>query len=72
VSRIPSAVKYRWSVIRTEQHLGVSKTPLLRIEVQEVGIFPIVADSTPITITKVSCYHPIALLFVIELLVFFG
>ncbi|KEH21256.1 hypothetical protein MTR_8g099675 [Medicago truncatula] len=33
-------------------NIGVSKTPLLRIEDQEVPFFPIVADSTSITLTK--------------------
>jgi len=58
VPRISSAVNFPGSVIRTEQNLGVSKTPLLRIEVQEVPNFSIVADSTSITLTKLSKLLP--------------
>jgi len=41
-----------------QNNKGVSKTPLLRIEVQEVPFFPIVADSTSITLTKSSKLLP--------------
>jgi len=39
-------------------NIGVSKTPLLRIEVQDVANFSIVADSMSIMLTKSSKLLP--------------
>ncbi|KEH34668.1 transmembrane protein, putative [Medicago truncatula] len=51
VSLIPSTIVSFFSLL-TQNNIGVSKTPLLRIEDQEVSFFSIVADSTSITLTK--------------------